>query len=109
MATTYIDSFAKYLSNVSQKGTDFLVRHNDLQTFIEKEIENLNPRTKQVFNLSRNSHLTRKEIAQHLDISEETVKSHMHGALKVLKLKLGVLLLTLAFISQAVVINSIFH
>ena len=109
VATTYIDSFAKYLSNVSQKGTDFLVRHNDLQTFIEKEIENLNPRTKQVFKLSRNSHLTRKEIAQHLDISEETVKSHMHGALKVLKLKLGVLLLTLAFISQAVVINSIFH
>ena len=99
VATTYIDSFAKYLSNVS-KDTDYLVRHNQLEKFIEKEIASLNPRTKEVFELSRKANFTRKQIAEHLDISEETVKSHMHGALKILKLKFGIFSFILLFISQ---------
>jgi DNA-directed RNA polymerase specialized sigma24 family protein len=48
---------------------------------------------RQVFELSRNTNYTRKEIAATLEISEETVKSHMHHALKILKAKLGSLML----------------
>ncbi|HLT53519.1 MAG TPA: RNA polymerase sigma-70 factor [Flavobacteriaceae bacterium] len=89
VSTRYIESFNQYLGEFGNNDTDFLVRQKDLQQLIEAEIANLNPRTRKVFELSRKSNLTRKEIATELDISEETVKSHMHTALKVLKSKLG--------------------
>jgi len=47
------------------------------------------------FDLSRKTHYTRKEIAEELGVSEQTVKSHMHHALKILKVKLGSLLFVL--------------
>ncbi len=89
VSTRYIESFNKYIINLSDNNSDFLVRHKDLHQVIEQEIANLNPRTRKVFELSRKTNLSRKEIAQELGIAEETVKSHMHSALKVLKVKLG--------------------
>ncbi len=90
IATRYIDSFQHYL-NTSNCSTDHLVRHNDLLQFIEKQIAGLPHKTRLVFEMSRKTNLTRKEIAMELQISEETVKSHMHGALKALRVKLGAL------------------
>jgi len=89
VADRYIDSFQHYLDNVSSDTTDHLIRHNELKAFIEAEIAALTPRMRLVFELSRKTNLTRKEIAERLNISEETVKSQMHGALKILKMKLG--------------------
>jgi RNA polymerase sigma factor (sigma-70 family) len=62
-----------------------------LHQFIEKQIAELPPKTRLVFEMSRKTNLSRKEIAEELQISEETVKSHMHGALKALRVKLGAL------------------
>lgn len=85
----YIDSFRDYATQIENEHTDYLVRSKELQAFIETEIASLHPRMRQVFELSRHRHLTRKEIAEQLGISEQTVKSHMHEALKILKAKLG--------------------
>ena len=57
----------------------------DLQEFIEKMVKELPPRQQEVFNLSRNAHLTYKEISIHLNISEKTVERHIKEALKFLK------------------------
>lgn len=84
----YIESFRSYLETASET-TDHLVRHNEMSAFIENEITKLPARMKLVFELSRKTNMTRKQIAEALDISEETVKSQMHGALKTLKVKLG--------------------
>lgn len=92
VATRYIDSFQNYL-NTNTNDTDHLVRHNELLQFIEKEIAELPPKTRLVFEMSRKTNLTRKEIAEQLQISEETVKSHMHGALKTLRVKFGSLVI----------------
>lgn len=89
VANRYINSFLSYIEQIDYQSADHLARHNDLQTFIEKEIEGLQPRMREVFELSRHTNLSRKEIAERLGISEETVKSHMHNALKVLKARLG--------------------
>jgi RNA polymerase sigma-70 factor (family 1) len=89
IATRYIDSFQHYLDGNKNNNTDHLVRHKELAEFIEKEIEELPPKTRRVFELSRKTNLSRKEIATELQISEETVKSHMHSALKTLRVKLG--------------------
>lgn len=69
--------------------TDHLVREHQLATIIEKQIRQLPPKMRQVFELSRKSYLTYSEIAERLDLSEQSVRSHVKGALRVLRTKLG--------------------
>lgn len=69
--------------------SDFLIRENQLKRLIEKEVDALPPRMREVFVLSRESYLTHKEIACQLNISELTVKKQMSNALKVLRTRLG--------------------
>lgn len=92
----YLDSFANYLdthhADNACDATDHLVRHKEFEELIEKEIAALPDKMRKVFELSRKTNLNRKEIAVKLGLSEETVKSHMHQALKKLKIKLGSLL-----------------
>ena len=54
---------------------------------LEEELTaaDLPPRQQEVFNLSRNAHLTYKEISIRLNISEKTVERHINEALKFLK------------------------
>ncbi|MES2458466.1 MAG: RNA polymerase sigma-70 factor [Bacteroidota bacterium] len=86
----YLDSFNQYLKEeLTTEETDHLVRHNELAELIENEIAALPLKMREVFELSRKSGYSRKEIAQELGLSEETVKSHMYHALKILKVKLG--------------------
>jgi RNA polymerase sigma-70 factor (ECF subfamily) len=53
---------------------------------------------REVFEMSRKEHLTYKEIAACLGTSEETVKKQVSGALKVLRVKLGILVYILMLI-----------
>lgn len=84
----YLDTFQYYL-NTESTPADSLVRHNDLNALIEKEISALPEKMRQVFEMSRKTNLSRKEIAEELNISEQTVKSHIFHALKILKTRLG--------------------
>lgn len=52
---------------------------------IQKAIEGLPPRCKEVFLLSRISNMTYKEIAKSLDISEKTVENQIGKALKLIR------------------------
>jgi len=54
-------------------------------TFIDK----LPERCKEIFQLSRNEHLSNKDIAKQLGISEKTVENQLTIALKKLKIKMG--------------------
>ncbi len=92
VSSKYIASFNQYKES-GQVFADYAIRHKELEAIIEKEIEALPCKMRQVFNLSRKSFYTRKQIAQELGLSEQTVKSHMHHAIKILKLKLGSLLI----------------
>ena len=58
---------------------------SDLHIYINKIIEELPPRQQEVFKLSREKHLSYREIAQQLDISEKTVERHINEALKFLR------------------------
>ena len=92
----------KYISSIQQFAeaapiiTDHRVRENMLKSLIDKEVSNLPPRMRTVFELSRNQHLSHKEIAAIMGTSEQTVKKQVTKALKTLRTKLG-LCLTLAF------------
>ena len=87
---TYISSIQ---SSVNQGSciTDHRIRENQLQAMIDREINALSPKMREIFLLSRKSNLSHKEIALKLGIAEPTVKKQVNNALKTLRVKLGLL------------------
>lgn len=75
--------------------TEKQVLLHDLSAAIEKGIELLPVKTKQVFKLSRMQHQSVKKISADLNISEKTVEYHITRSVKVLKLYLREYLLGL--------------
>lgn len=57
----------------------------DMKQYINRLINELPSRQKEVFLLSRNEHLSYKEIAERLDITPKTVERHINEALKYLR------------------------
>jgi RNA polymerase sigma-70 factor (family 1) len=84
----FILSMEKFAA--SNEIPDYLVREKQLSAIIDREIAALPPKMREVFELSRKEHLTHKEIAEKLAISEQTVSKHVTNALKILRVKLGV-------------------
>ena len=66
--------------------------HN-LQEYIDRLIDELPPRRREIFNLSRKEQKSYKEIALLLNISEKTVENKISEALKYLKKNITLLLL----------------
>ncbi|SFD62714.1 RNA polymerase sigma-70 factor, ECF subfamily [Chitinophaga sp. CF118] len=62
---------------------------NDLSRLLNKEIDKLPVKMREVFILSRKGELSYKEIAHKLNISDKTVKKQINNALKYLHLKLN--------------------
>lgn len=86
--SVYIQSFfetAEKAVNV----TDHLVRENQMNDLIEREIASLPLKMRQIFEMSRKQHLSHKEIADQLQLSEQTVSKQVTNALKILRTKLG--------------------
>lgn len=69
--------------------TDHRTRENNLAEIIEREIQDLPEKMRQVFILSRKHNLSHKEISAQLGIEETTVKRQISNALKILRAKLG--------------------
>lgn len=84
----YISSFFE-ASERAVNVTDHLARENQFQLLIEKEIASLPVKMRQIFEMSRKQHLSHKEIAEQLNISEQTVSKQVTNALKILRTKLG--------------------
>lgn len=88
-------SKAKYLESLSvfperdAEATDHLLREKMLKEQIENAVDQLSPRLKEVFELSRIQHLSHKEISEKLNLSEQSVRSYIKDALRVLRLKLS--------------------
>ncbi|MDR6783183.1 RNA polymerase sigma-70 factor (family 1) [Pedobacter africanus] len=93
-------AYAASLADYADKGesiTDHRLRENQLRAIIEKEIATLPSKMREVFELSRNSHLSHTEIAERLNLSEHTVRTHIKKALKILRSRLGFYLLIYFF------------
>lgn len=86
----YADAGNHYV-DIEHAETDFLIREKDIAAMIEKEINAMPPRMREIYELKRSKHLSAKEIARQLDIAESTVSTQMKRAMKHLKLKLGLL------------------
>jgi len=92
----YIASLADYVNTGNIAHTDYLVREKEWEKYICAAIESLPIKMKAVFNLSRKSNLTHKEIARKLSLSERTVNAQILNAILRLKAKFGSFLLFLS-------------
>lgn len=90
----YIEA-GDYYIDIDSEETDFLIREKDIAALIQQEIDAMPPRMKEIYELKRKHYLSTKEIAQQLDISENTVSNHLKKASKHLKTKLGVVIYVL--------------
>jgi RNA polymerase sigma-70 factor (family 1) len=84
----YIQSYLDYLNNADTKPelvTEDQVLYNELQHFLNQTIEELPPKRKEVFKLSRIEGLTYREIADRMKISENTVDVQIRKALGFLR------------------------
>ncbi|AOM80835.1 RNA polymerase sigma factor [Pedobacter steynii] len=95
--SSYISSFFETAKNTVNI-TDHLVRENQMAILIEKEIAALPLKMREIFEMSRKQHLSHKEIADQLQLSEQTVSKQVSNALRILKAKLWFLTFLAFFI-----------
>ena len=58
---------------------------NDLKFIISRALEQLTPRQREIFEMSREAQLSHKEIAGELGISVNTVQEHISSSLKIIR------------------------
>jgi RNA polymerase sigma-70 factor (family 1) len=90
-AADYTDSLQQYADR-GESITDHRLREKQLREIIEKEIDALPEKMREVFKMSRDQHLSHAEIAERLGLSEHTVRTHVKRALKILRSNLGIYL-----------------
>lgn len=69
------------------ESTDYLIREKMLAELIETEVQAMPPKMREVFELSRKHNYTHREIGEKLNLSEQSVRSHVKGALRLLRAK----------------------
>ena len=84
----YMLSLKHYEENVASFA-DYDIREKQLVELIEQEIATLPVAQRKAFELSRNAHLSYKEIAEQLGTSEHAVRNNLSRAIRSLKIKLG--------------------
>ncbi len=79
--------------DISTSPQDDAAREQELMQLIEQEVSQLPEQMRVVFNMSRMEEKSNAEIAETLDISVNTVKTHIGRALKKLRVKFMLLFL----------------
>ncbi|RFM29029.1 RNA polymerase sigma factor [Deminuibacter soli] len=66
------------------------IQTRELELLLSEEIKKLPSQCQTVFRLRREHELSNKEIARHLNISENTVEQHMRRALRILRVAFNI-------------------
>ncbi|MDR1761882.1 MAG: RNA polymerase sigma-70 factor [Bacteroidales bacterium] len=77
-----------YEKNTLSNNAESTVLMNELEQQIEIAMNNMPPRCREVFTMSRRHHLSYAEIAKNLNISTNTVETQIVKALKLLRIGL---------------------
>lgn len=78
----------KYYFNPDSNDTILALYNKELRVELDRAIDTLSPRCKEVFSLSFLNGFSGKEISEKLGISLSTVENHINNALKILRKKL---------------------
>lgn len=85
----YVESYDEIEPLTDESYAPETIRLRDLNWQLEKSYNGMPNRCREMFLLSRNEHLTNRQIAQRLGVSQRTVENQISSALKYLRLKLG--------------------
>jgi RNA polymerase sigma-70 factor (family 1) len=88
----YLSSLSNF-ANHHQNSILEQLSAKDLSMAIEREIQNLPCKMREIFELSRKKFRSHKEIAEELQISDKTVKKQINNAIKILRLRLNIFIL----------------
>ena len=94
----YQQHIRETFSNQSSE-TEATVQYNELYLAFEKALAQLPPKTRDVFKMSRFEHLSIKEIASRLNISEKAVEYHITSSLRFLRINLKDFLVSGLFVT----------
>lgn len=97
--TDYAASFQLFIDE-GEWVTDNQIAEKELMAFVEEQIAQLPEKMRNVFLMSHKENLSYKEISERLNITEKTAHNQANNALKLLKIKLG-MLAVLVFLSQS--------
>jgi len=86
----YLASLATFAEE-NRNATLDQISEKEILRVVEKEVQSLPRKMRNIFELSRNQNLSHKEIACKLDISDKTVKKQIGYAIKIIRLRLDVL------------------
>ncbi|RFS13592.1 RNA polymerase sigma-70 factor [Emticicia sp. C21] len=94
------DKFMEYAANKSElsETVDESIAFNELSVAIEKSIEKLPEKTRQIFTLNRLEYKSVKEISELLSIPERTVEYHITQGMRILRVYLKEFM-TLSFLA----------
>jgi RNA polymerase sigma-70 factor (ECF subfamily) len=85
----YLEDFSSYLSaRQTLPSVEEEIYARELAANIDQVMDKMPDKMREVFRMSRQQHLTHREIADRLNISEETVKKQIYLALKIIKTNL---------------------
>ncbi|SDK10988.1 RNA polymerase sigma-70 factor, ECF subfamily [Pedobacter sp. ok626] len=87
----YMASLKNFVATGNSGRTDALVRENELNALINKEIDAMPKKMREIFVLSRRAQLSYTEIAQKLNTNENNVSKQVNNGLKLLRKKLGLI------------------
>jgi len=89
----YENDFKRFAKAHPVNATEHLLEKKELEAILDAEINKLSPRMKQVFLMSRQEQLSHQQIADKLGITKFTVNDHIKASLRILKTKIGPILL----------------
>jgi RNA polymerase sigma-70 factor (ECF subfamily) len=88
--SNYLSSLENFIKK-NEYSAEYRLREKQMAELVEREIAALPPKMREVFELSRKANLNYREIAEKLNISDNTVKKQMSNALKILRSRLGII------------------
>lgn len=88
----YVDEILHF-SNSNDIWADHVIREKQFAQMIEDEIQSLPPRMREVFLLRKVEKLSIREVAKRLAISENTVSDQLKKAMKIIRIKLGLIII----------------
>ena len=81
----YLSLLTEMLVSYQAPDAESQLQIKELQGVIQSAVDQMPHKMREVYQLSRQHHLSHKEIAERLGISDETVKKHIQHALQIIK------------------------
>ena len=81
----YLVQLAEVAVSSSSANAEINLELKEMQQTINKAVAKMSPKMQEVYKLSRQEHLSYKEISDYMNISVETVKKHIQHALQLIK------------------------